>query len=60
LLVTDPRPVPASEAVLDGAVESTFPASDPISVDHAFYAARERERALNGEGATKRKWPSSE
>jgi hypothetical protein len=32
-----------SEALLDAAVESTFPASDPISVDHAFNAARERE-----------------
>ena len=32
-----------SEALLDAAVEYTFPASDPISIDHAFRAARERE-----------------
>ena len=32
-----------SEALLDAAVELTFPASDPISIDHAFRAAREQE-----------------
>jgi len=36
---------PRSEELLDAAVEYTFPASDPISVDHAFRAAREREKA---------------
>jgi hypothetical protein len=38
------KAIPRSEALLDAAVECTFPASDPISVDHAFSAARERER----------------
>ena len=37
------KPVPPSEALLDEAVEYTFPASDPISIDHAFSVARERE-----------------
>lgn len=41
------KPVLRSEALLDAAVEYTFPASDPISIEHAFGAAREREdRAL--------------
>lgn len=38
------KAIPRSEALLDAAVEYTFPASDPISVDHAFGKARERER----------------
>lgn len=37
-------PVPPSESLLDEAVAFTFPASDPISIDHAFSAAREREQ----------------
>jgi hypothetical protein len=37
------RSIARSEALLDVAVELTFPASDPISIDHAFHAARERE-----------------
>jgi hypothetical protein len=37
------KSIPASEALLDAAVEYTFPASDPIAVDHAFKAASERE-----------------
>jgi hypothetical protein len=60
---SEPNRVPLSEAVLDAAVECTFPASDPISVDHAFHAAREREgdadaprRAGHDERAP---WPSS-
>jgi hypothetical protein len=36
-------PIPPSEALLDEAVENTFPASDPISIDHAFNAALDRE-----------------
>ena len=36
-------PVPSSEALLDAAVEQTFPASDPVAVTDAFRAARERE-----------------
>ena len=36
--------IPSSEAILDAAVEYTFPASDPISVDHAFRAAQKREQ----------------
>ena len=38
------KSVPRSEALLDAAVEYTFPASDPISIDHAFHSAREREK----------------
>ena len=38
-----PDRIPSSEAILDAAVEYTFPASDPIAIDSAFYAARERE-----------------
>ena len=38
-----PKRIPSSEAILDAAVEYTFPASDPISIDYA-YAAREREQ----------------
>jgi starvation-inducible DNA-binding protein len=37
------RSIARSEALLDAAVELTFPASDPISIDHAFLVARERE-----------------
>jgi hypothetical protein len=40
------RSIARSEALLDAAVEFTFPASDPISVDHAFHAAREEEKDL--------------
>lgn len=43
--------IPESEALLDAAVEYTFPASDPIAVDHAFRAATEREdRGADEEG----------
>ena len=35
---------PSSEDVLDHAIQETFPASDPISVSHAFKTARRRER----------------
>lgn len=43
-------PIPRSEALLDAAVEYTFPASDPISIDHAFRSAAEREdRAADGD-----------
>jgi hypothetical protein len=38
-------PESSSETVLDVAVQCTFPASDPISIDVAFHAARRRERA---------------
>ena len=33
-----------AELVLDAAVEVTFPASDPISIDHAYKAASEDEQ----------------
>jgi hypothetical protein len=36
--------IPRSEALLDAAVENTFPASDPISIDHAFGTALRREK----------------
>ena len=35
---------PSSEALLDAAVEYTFPASDPIAIQNAFQRARKRER----------------
>ena len=35
-----------AERVLDRAIELTFPASDPISVEHAFRSAREHEAPL--------------
>jgi hypothetical protein len=35
----------SSETVLDVAVQCTFPASDPISIDVAFQAARRREQS---------------
>jgi hypothetical protein len=41
--VTQPDRIPTSEAILDAAVEYTFPASDPISIDSAYHAARARE-----------------
>ena len=41
--MTQPARIPSSEAILDAAVEYTFPASDPLSVDSAVYAARARE-----------------
>lgn len=45
-----PKAVPRSEALLDAAVEYTFPASDPISIDHAFRTAREREKRAASPG----------
>jgi hypothetical protein len=36
---------PPSEHILDAAIECTFPASDPIAVQHAFETACARERA---------------
>ena len=35
---------PSSEALLDAAIEYTFPASDPIAIQNAFGRARKRER----------------
>ena len=35
----------SSEALLDSAVEATFPASDPISVQDGFDAKRRRDHA---------------
>jgi len=35
-----------SERILDEAIESTFPASDPIAIQSAFEAACERESRL--------------
>jgi hypothetical protein len=35
----------AAERALDRAIELTFPASDPIAVEHAFLSASERDRA---------------
>jgi hypothetical protein len=37
-------PSPSSEALLDAAVEYTFPASDPIAIQNAFERAKKRER----------------
>src|SRR5690348_7066279 len=44
------RRVARSEALLDTAVELTFPASDPISIDHAFRTARAREISFQPNG----------
>ena len=38
--------LPPSERVLDAAIECTFPASDPIAIEHAFKAACAREHEL--------------
>jgi hypothetical protein len=46
----------SSEAILDAAVELTFPASDPISIDDAFHAARERDQGHRPRSA--RRWIS--
>ena len=36
-------PLPLAEQMLDLAIELTFPASDPISVVHAFHSATARD-----------------
>jgi len=41
--VRQSRPASLAEKVLDQAIEFTFPASDPVSVAHAFRAARRRD-----------------
>ncbi len=41
-----PEESSSCEALLDSAVEATFPASDPIAVDDGFNAKRKRDRAL--------------
>jgi len=41
----------SSEAVLDVAVQYTFPASDPISIDVAYRAAQARESANRKSGS---------
>ena len=35
----------AAERILDRAIELTFPASDPVAVEHAFSSARARDRS---------------
>jgi hypothetical protein len=47
MLVAMKKPATRSSAerILDRAIELTFPASDPISVEHAFRAARKRDQA---------------
>jgi hypothetical protein len=47
MLVAMKKPATRSpaERILDRAIELTFPASDPISVEHAFRSARKREQA---------------
>jgi hypothetical protein len=42
--MTEPTIESAAERVLDQAIEFTFPASDPIAVEHAFLSARRRDR----------------
>jgi hypothetical protein len=44
----------AAERILDRAIELTFPASDPISVEHAFRSARKREQAAPTEDPPRR------
>ncbi len=45
--------IPSSEAILDAAVEYTFPASDPISIDYAYRAREREQRAAESRGATR-------
>ena len=47
MLVATKKPATHSSAerILDRAIELTFPASDPISVEHAFRSARKRDQA---------------
>ena len=40
----------SAEEVLDTAVQCTFPASDPISIEVAFKAARQRELSRKSHG----------
>lgn len=47
--------VPTAERLLDHAIELTFPASDPIAVDHAYGAARAGERGRADAPATVRR-----
>jgi hypothetical protein len=44
-------PESSSETVLDVAVQYTFPASDPISIDVAYRAAQKRESANRKRGS---------
>jgi hypothetical protein len=44
----------AAERALDRAIELTFPASDPIAVEHAFLSASERDRASPRENPPRR------
>ena len=41
---TKPHLISTAESLLDEAVALTFPASDPISVEHAYRVAKERDR----------------
>lgn len=38
-----PDPRPSAERLLDAAVEMTFPASDPISIEHAYKSASSQD-----------------
>jgi hypothetical protein len=40
------NPALSAEMILDEAVELTFPASDPVSVEHAFMSASRRARNI--------------
>jgi hypothetical protein len=44
----------AAERILDRAIELTFPASDPIAVEHAFRSARKREQAQTADKPPRR------
>ena len=55
-----PEETHSSEALLDSAVEATFPASDPIAVEDGFQAKRRRDRArLTGVKPADRSKPRS-
>ena len=45
---------PSAERVLDRAIELTFPASDPIAIEHAFRSARKRDQAVTRRALPKR------
>ncbi len=44
----------SAERVLDRAIELTFPASDPIAIEHAFRSARKRDQAQTRRAQPKR------
>jgi hypothetical protein len=46
-----PDPQPSAERLLDAAVEMTFPASDPISIEHAYKSASSQDDEADADAA---------